>query len=133
MQIQRFQPTHQQLPKLAHKPQQQPEDPQEPSKGPSDKSAFLEGAKLGAAHFGVPALAGLLVPQHPFLAGAVAGAAVVAVRAGGFAKENRGAMISAAIVGGLSGYAGGHFGLPGVVGATALGALSMGTNNSGRH
>ena len=132
MQIQRFQPTQpHRFPKLAQKPEAH--DPQEPNKGPSDKSPFLEGAKLGAAHFGVPSLAGMLVPQHPFLVGALAGAAVVAVRAGGFSKENRGAMVSAAIVGGLSGYAGGHFGLPGVLGATALGALSMGTNNSSRH
>lgn len=130
MHIQRLQNTPRQLPKLANKSRLEPE---EASKGPSDKSAFLEGAKLGAVHFGVPALAGLLVPQHPFLAGAVAGAAVVVARAGGFAKENRGATISAAIVGGLAGYAGGHFGLPGVVGAAALGALSMGTNNHGRH
>lgn len=127
MQIQKFQGSARQLPKLANQPQTEPE---EASKGPSDKSPFLEGVQLGAAHFGVPALAGLLVPQHPFLAGAVAGAAVVAVRAGGFVKENRGAMISAAIVGGLSGYAGGHFGLPGVLGATALGGLSMGLQNS---
>jgi len=131
MQIQRFQPIPGKFPKVSNKPQ--PENsPQEASKGPSDKSAFLEGAKLGAVHFGVPSFVGMLVPQHPFLAGAVAGAAVVAVRAGGFSKENRGAMISAAIVGGLSGYAGGHFGLPGVVGATALGTLSMGTNTMGR-
>ena len=129
MQIQKFQNTPRQLPKLTNHKQ----EPHEPSKGPSDKSPFLEGVQLGAAHFGVPALAGLLVPQHPFLAGAVAGAAVVAVRAGGFARENRGAMISAAIVGGLSGYAGGHFGMPGVLGATTLGALSMGLQNSSRH
>ena len=131
MQIQRFPTTPRQLPKLTNNTPLP--DPQEPNKGPSDKSPFLEGAKLGAAHFGAPALAGMLIPQHPFLAGAVAGAVVVAVRAGGFSRENRGAMISAAIVGGLSGYAGGHFGLPGVLGATALGALSMGTNNQSRH
>ncbi len=130
MQIQRFQPTPRLPQKLANQPQP---EPKEARKGPSDKSAFLEGASLGAVHFGAPALAGMLVPQHPFLVGALAGAAVVAIRAGGFSKENRGAMISAAIVGGLSGYAGGHFGLPGVLGATALGALSMGTNNSSRH
>lgn len=128
MQIQRLQNTPRQLPKVANKPQ-----PEEPSKGPSDKSPFLEGAQLGAVHFGVPALAGLLVPQHPFLLGAAAGAAVVAVRAGGFVKENMGAMASAALLGGLCGYAGGHFGVAGVIGATALGALQMGLQHSNRH
>lgn len=123
MQIQRFQPTLRQLPKS---PAPQQPDP-EPSKGPSDKRPFLEGAAIGAAHFGAPALVGMLVPQHPFLAGAVVGAAVTVIRAGGFARENRGAMLSAAIVGGLAGYAGGHFGLPGVIGATGLGALSCAT------
>lgn len=100
-------------------------DPPEPPQGPS-RQAFLEGVQVGAAHFGVPAVAGLLMPAHGFLAGAVAGVAVSAVRAGGFSRENAGAMVSAGLLGAFAGHAGARFGLTGAVAAAGIGALYCG-------
>jgi hypothetical protein len=121
MQISRFQaPT----PRSLNKPNVPPKSgPPEP---PSRKAAFLDGAQIGAAHFGAPALAGLLVPGHGFLVGAAAGVAVSAVRAGGFSRENAGAIVSAGLIGGLAGHAGARFGLGGAVAAAGLGAVYCG-------
>lgn len=123
MQISRFQaPTVRTLDKPTAPPKA---DPPEPPQKPS-RQAFLDGAEIGAAHFGAPALAGLLMPAHGFLAGAVAGVAVSAVRAGGFSRENAGAMVSAGLIGGLAGHAGARFGLGGAVAAAGIGALYCG-------
>ncbi|MBX3169970.1 MAG: hypothetical protein KF760_21375 [Candidatus Eremiobacteraeota bacterium] len=120
MQISRFQtPSMRTLNKPSAPPKTDPPEP------PS-RQAFLEGAQVGAAHFGVPAVAGLLIPAHGFLAGAVAGVAVSAVRAGGFSRENAGAMVSAGLIGAFAGHAGARFGLTGAVGAAGLGALYCG-------
>lgn len=100
-------------------------DPPEPPQGPS-RQAFLEGAEIGAAHFGAPALAGLLVPGHGFLVGAAAGVAVSAVRAGGFSRENAGAMVSAGLIGAFARHAGARFGLTGAMAAAGIGALYCG-------
>ena len=123
MQISRIQaPTMRTLNKPAVPPKT---DPPEPPQGPSRK-AFLEGAEIGAAHFGIPAVAGLLVPAHGFWAGAVAGVAVSAVRAGGFSRENAGAMVSAGLIGAFAGHAGARFGLTGAVAAAGIGAAYCG-------
>ncbi len=123
MQISRFQaPSVRILNKPAAPPKS---DPPEPPQGPS-RQAFLEGVQVGAAHFGAPAVAGLLMPAHGFLAGAVAGVAVSAVRAGGFSRENAGAMVSAGLIGAFAGHAGSRFGATGALAAAGIGALYCG-------
>ena len=104
----------------------QPPKSDPPESPRPNREAFLRGAEVGAAHFGVPAVAGLLVPAHGFLAGAVAGVAVSAVRAGGFSRENAGAMVSAGLIGAFAGHAGARFGLTGAVAAAGIGALYCG-------
>ncbi|MBT9585358.1 hypothetical protein IV102_18590 [bacterium] len=86
----------------------------------------MEGSKIGLVQFGVPAMVGLLIPSHPYVGGALAGAAVVTGRAGGFVRENLGATISGALIGALAGHASARFGLTGALAAAGIGALAVG-------
>ena len=88
---------------------------------------FWEGAKVGLLHFGVPAVAGLVVPGHGQLAGAVAGTAVGVARAHG--SQVPGALTTGVVGGMFFGAAAGgasRLGLLGALGITGLGVLAFG-------